>query len=116
MNTPTNIQVYGSEFEETTFWDKVKKVARKVGYEGLEKALWLYYALQKPDLPAWAKATIVGALGYFVFPMDAIPDILPGIGYTDDIAVMAAAIAAVATHIDDEVKHKAQEKLETWFG
>ena len=48
---------------------------------------------------AWAKATIVGALGYFITPLDAIVDLTPVVGYADDLGVLALAIAAVATYV-----------------
>ena len=49
----------------------------KAGKEVIEKALILYYCLQDDDTPAWAKTTIIGALGYFISPIDAIPDLVP---------------------------------------
>jgi uncharacterized membrane protein YkvA (DUF1232 family) len=57
-----------------------------------------------------------GALGYFIFPLDAVPDLAPLIGYTDDLTVMAAALATVAFYITPEVKAQAHEKLDHWFG
>ena len=65
---------YGRHFSNESFWEKVKRYALKAGSVVLRPALTLYFALQDEDTPAWAKAVIVGALGYFVFPMDAIPD------------------------------------------
>ena len=77
--------------------------------------MWLYYAAQREDTPAWAKAVIYGALGYFILPLDAIPDVMPGIGYTDDLGVLGAAITTVASYIDDSVKELAREKIAEWF-
>jgi uncharacterized membrane protein YkvA (DUF1232 family) len=54
------------------------------------------------------KVILLGAIAYFVMPMDAIPDILPIIGFADDAAVLAAAIAQVASSITDA--HRAQAK------
>ena len=62
------------------------------------------------------KATILGALGYLISPIDAIPDFIPVAGFSDDLGVLAAAIAAIGFYIDDEVKNKADEKLAEWFG
>jgi uncharacterized membrane protein YkvA (DUF1232 family) len=99
---------------DAVFWSKAKGAFERAGREVLEKALWLYFVLQKPDVPAWAKATIVGALVYFVAPLDAIPDLLPGVGYVDDAGALAAAVVAVAMHIDAGVKAKANETLQGW--
>ena len=62
------------------------------------------------------KSIILGALGYFIFPIDAIPDVLVPLGYTDDLGVLAAAVTAVAMHITPEVKQQATDKLAAWFG
>jgi len=107
---------YAEDFSEASFWDKLLKYAIIAGKEVVEKALWLYYALEGPDVPAWAKATIIGALGYFIFPADAIPDILPAVGYADDLGVLTAAVAAIAFYINQNVKDKAASKLIDWFG
>ena len=107
---------FAKNFSDDGFWNKVVKYAKAAGREVIEKALWLYYAAQNPQTPAWAKATIYGALGYFILPVDAIPDVLPGMGYTDDLGVIAAAITAVSVYITDEVKRQASQKLQDWFG
>ncbi len=108
--------IHGKHYNEQGFWTKVGGFAKAAGYQVIEKALLLYYTLQSPDCPAWARATIVGALGYFIFPIDAIPDVLVPIGYTDDAAVLAAALAAVAVHVGPEEKAKAAEKMRGLFG
>ncbi|HHU79247.1 MAG TPA: DUF1232 domain-containing protein, partial [Clostridiales bacterium] len=63
----------------------------------------------------WAKATIMGALGYFISPIDAILDITPVVGYADDLGVLILALASVALLINDDVKAKAKKKLKEWF-
>jgi uncharacterized membrane protein YkvA (DUF1232 family) len=105
-----------NEFSNTGFWNKLFKFAKSAGKEVVEKALLLYFALQAPGTPAWAKTVIIGALGYFISPIDAIPDLTPVIGYSDDLGVLAMALAAVATHITAEIKAKAAAKLADWFG
>ncbi len=107
---------YESEFSENNFWDKVVNFAKAAGKEVIEKALWLYYAAQNPNTPTWAKVTIYGALGYFISPLDAIPDITPFVGYSDDLGVLALAVATVATYITEEVKNQATQKMKDWFG
>jgi len=79
-------------------------------------ALLLFYALQDPHVPKKAKGIIMGALGYFIFPLDAIADIAPIVGYADDIGVLLLALAAVAFYISPATKCKARAKLEDWFG
>lgn len=104
------------KYSEESFWDKVRKYAVVAGREAIEKALTLYYAMQDPEVPAWAKGVCAGALGYFIFPLDAIPDALVPLGYVDDVGVMAAALTAIAVHVSAATKSKAAEKLNEWFG
>ncbi|MCY3808877.1 MAG: YkvA family protein [Gemmatimonadetes bacterium] len=75
-------------------------------------ALVLYYCLKDPDTPLWARRIIMGALGYLILPVDAVPDFLPLVGLTDDLAVLAAAVAIVLVHINPEHKRAAKEKME----
>ena len=96
--------------------NKIVKVSQKAGINVVYAGLLLFYVLQKPFVPKWAKGTITSALGYFIFPLDVIPDFTPAIGYSDDLGVLALAIAAVAMFIDDKVKKKSKAKLKSWFG
>lgn len=103
-------------YSEEKFWTKLKKFAVKAGHSVVYTALLLYYTLQKPELPKKAKVTILAALGYFVLPLDLIPDFAVGIGYTDDLGALGVALIQVAMYIDDDVKQKARAKLADWFG
>lgn len=103
-------------FTPARFWKKLAPNARSIGRAAVEKALYLYYATQNPATPKWARRVIYGALAYFIFPLDAIPDLAPIIGYTDDAAVMAAALATVTFYITPEVKAQAHSKMASWFG
>src|SRR5699024_4486442 len=97
------------------FWHKLRRYARRAGYEVLEKALWLYYAAEKPDTPAWARTTAYGALGYFILPLDAVPDWIAGAGFTDDLGALTLAVATLVNYIDDDVRRHATRQLERWF-
>lgn len=100
------------EVSEASLFDKVKRFARSAGGEVVEHALLLHFAAQSPKTPAWARAVIYGAVAYFVLPLDAIPDLIPLAGFTDDLGALAAATATVAAHIDDEVREKARATRE----
>ncbi|EIL96225.1 hypothetical protein RHOFW104T7_00165 [Rhodanobacter thiooxydans] len=104
-----------SAYSDASFWDKVKKYASTAGERVLEPALKMYYAALDSDTPVWAKTTIFASLGYFISPIDAIPDITPVVGYADDLGVLVAAVAATAAHIKDEHVQKAKETLRGWF-
>jgi len=92
------------------------RFAKVAGAEVVERALQLYYAAQDPQTPAWAKAVIYGALGYFIFPVDAIPDAVPAVGFSDDLGVLVAALASVAMYITPAVKEQARVRIRDWFG
>lgn len=114
MEIPEN--EFSKEYSEENFWNKVKKFALKAGKEVIVRALTLYFCLQDKDTPLWAKGVIVSALGYFICPLDAIPDITPVVGYSDDLGVLAAAFATVAVYIKEEHKKRAEETWKNWFG
>ncbi|MEH7384996.1 DUF1232 domain-containing protein [Bacillus sp. JJ1521] len=103
-------------YSDDKFWEKLKKFALRAGHSVVYTALLLYYVLQKPDLPAKARVTILAALGYFIFPVDLIPDLAVGIGFTDDLGALGVALFQVAMHIDENVKAQAKAKLVDWFG
>jgi uncharacterized membrane protein YkvA (DUF1232 family) len=107
---------YENAYSDQGFRRKLQRYALLAGREVVEKALLLYYAMQEEQAPAWAKATIAGALGYFIVPMDAIADLTPAVGYADDLGVLALAVAAVAAYINDDVRGKTADKMRHWFG
>lgn len=109
-------QGFIKEYSNDGFWDKLVKFANTAGKDVIEKALWLYYAAENPTTPTWAKTVIYGALGYFIFPIDVIPDLAPIIGYADDLAIVTSAIVTVSLSINDDVKALATQKLKDWFG
>src|SRR5215475_3876088 len=79
------------------FWSKVKRVAAQLPF--VEDLLTAYYCAFDRETPREVQLALIGALAYFVLPFDIIPDVLPVLGYTDDAAVLAAAIRLVAQHI-----------------
>ncbi|WP_028455977.1 YkvA family protein [Chitinilyticum litopenaei] len=105
-----------AQFEDKGFWDKLGGYAKSAGREVVGRALCLYYAAQSPATPVWAKSVIYAALAYFIFPLDAVPDLAPLVGYTDDMGTLAAALATVAFYVNDEVKAKADAALRRFFG
>lgn len=92
------------------FWPKMTAVAARIPFAG--EALAAYFAARDPETPTAAKGIMLGALAYFVLPVDAIPDILAGIGFTDDAAVIAALLAAVGSSIKTRHRERAREALD----
>ena len=106
---------YTDDFSDGKFWDKIKEVAKKIGLKTTSYALILYYVLQKKEVPFKDKMLITGCLGYFILPIDLIPDFIPIAGYTDDVAGMIFAIKKCMDYVDDEIKQNVSNKLVSWF-
>ena len=107
---------YGQHFSPESFWKKVTDVAQTAGREAVEGGLKLYYCADDPNTPGWAKGVIAAALGYFIFPLDAIPDILPFVGYADDLGAIVAATAALGVSLTEAHAVAARNKVDEWFG
>ncbi|QLQ12539.1 MAG: DUF1232 domain-containing protein [Brevundimonas sp.] len=93
----------------TGFWPKMKKVAARIPFA--DQVLSVWYAAKDPQTPATAKGIMFGALAYFVLPVDAIPDIFAGIGFTDDAAVIAALLATLGSNIKSHHRDQARQAL-----
>ncbi len=91
------------------FWPKIRKVATKIPFAA--DALSVWWCARDPETPRAAKGVMLAALAYFVLPTDAIPDIVAGLGFTDDAAVFAALIAVVGKHLKPVHKAAASEFL-----
>ncbi|MGA8653258.1 MAG: YkvA family protein [Xanthobacteraceae bacterium] len=91
------------------FWQKLRALAARLPFA--EDLVAAHYCAFDRQTPAHVKAALVGALAYFVLPADMIPDVLPVIGYTDDAAMLAAAIRLVASHITPDHREAARRTL-----
>ncbi|MBX2843643.1 MAG: DUF1232 domain-containing protein [Flammeovirgaceae bacterium] len=109
------IEDYKREYKEALLWKKIKKSAKKAGIKVVYAALLLYYALQSEEVPKQAKITIIGVLGYFLLPLDLIPDLLPGLGFTDDFGALILALSQITYFLNADIKFEAKQKLADWF-
>lgn len=91
------------------FMARLKRVAKRIPFA--EDLLAAWFCARDPATPRRVRLTLLAALGYFVLPVDAIPDIMPLLGFTDDAAVIAAAIAAVAGSITPEHRERARKAM-----
>ncbi|HFA50351.1 MAG TPA: DUF1232 domain-containing protein [Bacteroidetes bacterium] len=107
---------YADFFSENSLLGKIKNYFQQAGIKVVYSALLLYYAFTRKETPVWAKNIILGILGYFIAPIDALPDLTPLIGYTDDLGVLSFGLVTLACYINQEVRGKAKSKLKDWFG
>lgn len=98
-----------SHVDSPTFWKKVAANIGRVPFVDEVVAVW--YCARDPATPPKVKAILLGAVAYFVLPFDLVPDLLAGLGYGDDLAVLIAAIRAVRPHVTDAHRERAREAL-----
>ena len=98
-----------SERVRRRFWSTFRRALRVVPFS--EELVAAYYCAFDPATPHRVRAVLLGALAYFVLPFDAIPDFLAGIGFTDDVTVLAAAITMVGAHIKPVHREAARQAL-----
>ena len=91
------------------FLPKLSRVLAQVPFA--EDLLAAYYCAFDRATPVKAKGILIGALAYFVLPIDVIPDMLLGLGFTDDLAVLLAACKVVTTHVTEAHRQRARETL-----
>lgn len=106
---------YAGKFSANDFTEKISRIAKRAGAKLVYAALILYYTLQSDNVSKADKAIIIGALGYMISPLDVIPDAIPIVGLTDDLAVLIYVLKKVWTNVEPEIKDKAKEKLSKWF-
>ncbi|ANG95038.1 MULTISPECIES: YkvA family protein [Brucella] len=98
-----------SERVKKGFWKTARRAGRMVPF--MDEVVAAYYCALDQNTPTRVRMTLMAALAYFVLPFDVIPDMLVGIGFTDDIAVLMAALTAVRTHITPAHRIAAREAL-----
>ena len=106
---------YKHIYNEQSFKQKIQKFGKTAGIQVAYSALLLFYLMKDPRVPVKAKLTIAAALGYFILPTDAIPDLLPLIGFGDDLGVLIFALSQLSGNITPEIQERAKNQLRIWF-
>ena len=110
-----DFMTYANKFSQSEFVEKISRIAKRAGAKLVYAALILFYTLQSDKVSTKNKALIIGALGYMISPLDVVPDAIPIVGLSDDLAVLLYVLKKVWTGIDPEIIAKAREKLSKWF-
>ena len=111
-----NLEDYQKNFSVKGLWKKLKASSKKLGIKVVYTILLLFFAYSRDETPRWAKSVVIGSIGYFLSPIDAVPDLTPFLGYTDDIGVLSFGLVTIAAYINEEVKNKAKRQLGSLFG
>ena len=99
---------------ERGFWTKLRKYVRHIPF--VQDAVAAYYCAMDGETPLHVKAVLFGALAYFILPIDIVPDIIAWIGFTDDAAVLYAAIRTVSPHIKALHREQARAAIDKLAG
>ena len=110
------INKYRKDISEAELWKKISKFSKRAGVKTIYPVLLLWFAFTRKETHPRAKAIIIGTLGYFLAPIDLIPDLNPIIGFNDDLSLLGFALVLVSCYINEEVRGKARGKLKNWFG
>lgn len=106
---------YKESYTEDKFKGKIKTLGKRIGSKVLYPAVLLYNVLQSDNVPLEVKGTIIAGLGYFICPIDLIGDMVPVIGYSDDLGVLTMTIKLVDSYITPEIKEKTENYLNRLF-
>ena len=93
---------------------RILSIAKKAGKIIIQNALTLYYTLNS-DVPKWVKVIIAMALAYLVAPIDSIPDLIPVLGFSDDLGLLVTVLSKIAIHIKDEYRQQARQDVDRIF-
>lgn len=99
------------KFIKTNFWKKIKETGKKIPF--LKDVVAMYYCLMDENTSLSAKTSIALALVYFISPIDAIPDVILALGFTDDAGVIATTLLIIKSQLKPEHYTKANESLST---
>ena len=106
---------YANKFSQSEFVEKISRIAKRAGAKLVYAALILFYTLQSDKVSTKDKALIIGALGYLISPLDVVPDAIPIVGLSDDLAVLIFVLKKIWTDIDPSIQEQAKERLAKWF-
>lgn len=100
----------GASKVQREFFPKLKRVLANVPFA--EDVVAAYYCAFDPATPVKAKGILIGALAYFILPIDVVPDFILGLGFTDDMAVLFAAFNMIRSHLKPIHREQAREALD----
>ncbi|MBL7965508.1 MAG: DUF1232 domain-containing protein [Prolixibacteraceae bacterium] len=107
---------FRKHYSDASFWDKLKRYSKMAGMKVVYPALLLHYLMKSDAVPLKAKLILSAALGYFILPVDFIPDFAPLLGFTDDVGVLLLILRQMAVYVTPEIKKQAREHVRKWFG
>jgi uncharacterized membrane protein YkvA (DUF1232 family) len=108
IDVDAQLEEHAQHYSDKKFSHKIVNVGKGLGVKALTAATTLFAALKSDEMSKANKMIIIGALGYFIFPLDLVADVLPVIGLSDDAFILVTALAKVYTSITDEMKEEGE--------
>ncbi|WP_431357111.1 YkvA family protein [Marinomonas primoryensis] len=90
-------------------FNRLKKQAKEMK----RHTLTVYFSIQDPDMPWFAKLLAMLVVAYALSPIDLIPDFIPVIGYLDDLIIVPIGLALVIRLTPQHVIRAAKLKAES---
>jgi len=115
MSTENKLSGYKKYYDEDKFLYKLKKSVFRLGEEVVVRILMLWFLLRSGKVPIKTRLLILAALGYLVMPADLVSDFIPALGFTDDVAFLTYAYNQTSRYMDENIRKKAEEKLQNWM-
>jgi len=115
MKLLKDIQRYVKYYDELQLTNKLKFVGKKIGSKVVFYVIIMGMLIADTKIPIKVRLVFMAALGYLILPTDLVADLLPIIGFTDDIAFLTYAVGSAREYITPEVKDRAKEKLGQWL-
>lgn len=114
-NNPEDLKKYERLYSEESLMTKISRFAKRAGLNTTYYVLLLYTMLISEKTALKDKAVIIGALGYFICPIDLIPDIMIGTGFLDDASILMYALTTISSSITPEIRLDARKRLHQIF-
>lgn len=112
----SNIEKFKKSYSENKFFKKIIDVAKKAGAKVVYSAFRIFYTLTLGNLSVSDKLIVTAALGYFITPIDLIPDFMSVVGLTDDFIVLTYVNSKIEDYITPEIDLMAREQVIKYFG
>lgn len=110
-----NLEKYQGQYSDSKLSSKIARFAKNAGMDCVYYVLLLVSIMKSKEVPLGDKAIIVGALGYFISPLDLIPDIMIGTGYIDDAGMLIYALNTISSKITPSIRNEAIKSLHKYF-
>ena len=102
---------YERHYSDQSFWQKIHSLSGTGGCDLLRKVFTLYALIKAPTTSIGLKVILIGALGYFIAPLDVVPDLIPLLGYSDDLSLIGLVLSNLSSSITPAIEQEVNEWL-----